>query len=243
MPPPEDPSLSPGAASPPKLTGFRVSVVLAFLLSLTSLGGAGYLYLLLTGEQLERQSLEEAQAELEEQSNTLSQQVAQYRAMSDGMRDSLAQVVEDHQGFKDEMEQRRLESAELRSQLEAVQTRLAQAPAEMLDDLPVQEEAGEGAAEFPAASERPAEPVEAPVPAAPREPEVLTVNRKFNFIVVNLGQKDGLKLGDEIPILRDGKSIGKVQVERIFPDFAAATILQENKQGEIREGDAVQKPS
>lgn len=72
-------------------------------------------------------------------------------------------------------------------------------------------------------------------------PKVLTVNRKFNFVVVNLGLQDGLKMGDKLKVFKQGKSSATVQIEKLYDKFSAATILEENAQQRIAEGDEIRK--
>lgn len=70
---------------------------------------------------------------------------------------------------------------------------------------------------------------------------VLVVNREFNFIVVSMGEKDGLKSGQFLEVLRAGKVIGKVQVERVYENMSAANLLPEQTKTEIKEGDTVRR--
>lgn len=71
--------------------------------------------------------------------------------------------------------------------------------------------------------------------------KVLTVNRKFNFVVVNMGLKDGLKIGDQLKVVKGGADSATVQVEKLYDRFAAATILTEDPKDQVVEGDAVRK--
>lgn len=68
---------------------------------------------------------------------------------------------------------------------------------------------------------------------------VMTINRKFNFVVVNAGLKDDLRMGDRLNVQRGNESIARVEVEKIYEDFSAATIVNEKKNFEIQEGDAI----
>jgi len=55
--------------------------------------------------------------------------------------------------------------------------------------------------------------------------KVLVVNREFQFVVVDLGKKDGIRVGDEFRIYQDSEGIAKVQVEKVYETMATATIL------------------
>ncbi len=79
--------------------------------------------------------------------------------------------------------------------------------------------------------------------ASSLEGKVLVVNREFNFVVVNLGSKDGLKTGVMLQISRGEKPLGKAQVERVYDNMAAATLLTEEQKGQAKEGDFVRVTS
>lgn len=68
---------------------------------------------------------------------------------------------------------------------------------------------------------------------------VMTVNRKFNFVVVNAGIKDNLRMGDRLEVKRGDQSIARVEIEKLYDDFSAATIVNEKKDFEIQEGDTI----
>ena len=83
----------------------------------------------------------------------------------------------------------------------------------------------------------------APVPTSvsrSMEGKVLVVNREFNFIVLNLGSKDAVTKGARFAVLRGGKQITTVEVEKVYENMSAANMLEEMKKGtEVQEGDAV----
>ena len=68
---------------------------------------------------------------------------------------------------------------------------------------------------------------------------VLLVNRKYNFIVVNLGSRQGLNLNDILIVQQKGAEVAKVRVEKLYDDYCAAYIVEEQSQHPIGEGDAV----
>lgn len=71
---------------------------------------------------------------------------------------------------------------------------------------------------------------------------ILTVNRKFNFVVINMGLQDGLKMADQLKVFKQGqKECAKIQVEKLYDKFSAAAILEENPLSQITEGDEVHK--
>ncbi len=77
---------------------------------------------------------------------------------------------------------------------------------------------------------------ESPAPPAANAPraaeslqagKVLLVNRKFNFIVINMGVKQGIKVGDGFLVTADKDKVARVEVEKLYDDFAAAKIVEQ----------------
>ena len=95
-----------------------------------------------------------------------------------------------------------------------------------------------------ASTEKPAE--EKPAESAPQASQqtiaagsVLLINRVHNFIVVNLGSRHGLALNDILRIQQGGEEIGKVRVEKLYEDYCAAYIVEEQSGKPVKEGDVV----
>jgi len=68
---------------------------------------------------------------------------------------------------------------------------------------------------------------------------VLVVDPKWDFVVLNLGETNGLLKNGVLMISREGKLIGKVKVRHIGPDRSIADILPAWRVAEVREGDEV----
>ena len=98
-------------------------------------------------------------------------------------------------------------------------------------ELPKKEEKSQAAA-LP-----PAQPVKSVEDKRPQQ--VLTVNRQFNFVVVNVGLRDKIKIGDVLRVEQKGKLIGRVQVEKLYENFSACAVMEEIKPAQIHEGDLV----
>ncbi len=81
--------------------------------------------------------------------------------------------------------------------------------------------------------------VETPL-SKPLEGKISVVNKEYNFAVINLGSKDGVKLGDEFSVIHSGKAIGNLKVEKVHESMSAAGYALELKDY-IRENDLVQK--
>lgn len=67
--------------------------------------------------------------------------------------------------------------------------------------------------------------------------KILTINRKYDFVVVNMGADNGVTEGDVFQVVRDGRVIGEIQVTKARAHLSAAAIRQEEKRHPIKEGD------
>ncbi|RKY37335.1 MAG: hypothetical protein DRP78_01400 [Candidatus Omnitrophota bacterium] len=78
------------------------------------------------------------------------------------------------------------------------------------------------------------------IPAAKElQGQVLVVNKEFEFVVINLGKKDGMKVSDTLDVYRGRTRIGKVRIERIYDTMSSAVILSKFTNSSIRDGDVV----
>jgi peptidoglycan hydrolase CwlO-like protein len=68
---------------------------------------------------------------------------------------------------------------------------------------------------------------------------ILLVNDDWNFVVLNLGSKHGVRQGNEFMIHRDGRLISKVRVRDVQEFVSIADILPSWQRGEVNEGDPV----
>lgn len=88
------------------------------------------------------------------------------------------------------------------------------------------------------AKEQPKSKVKTTVVAGP-EGKVLTINNEYDFLVINLGSRDGIKLGDVFSVFHDTKYLGDVKIEKLHDAMAAAGFISENLKGKVSEGDKV----
>jgi len=72
-------------------------------------------------------------------------------------------------------------------------------------------------------------------------PKVMTVNRPYQFVVINQGLKDQIKIGDHFGVKRSGRSIATLEVERLYPSFSSAVIVSESEDSKIRPGDFIHR--
>ncbi len=66
---------------------------------------------------------------------------------------------------------------------------------------------------------------------------ILSINHENNFVVVDLGEKSGLQIGDALNVYRNSKYIAGLEVIQVRKDIAAADI--KDKADQIKVGDLV----
>jgi hypothetical protein len=68
---------------------------------------------------------------------------------------------------------------------------------------------------------------------------VIAVDPKYEFVVLDRGEEDGVLERGEMLVSRQGKLVAKVQIMSVQPNRSIANILPEWKQADIMEGDVV----
>ncbi len=68
---------------------------------------------------------------------------------------------------------------------------------------------------------------------------ILAVNDEWNFVVIDVGAKQGVIENVPMIVYRNEALIGKVKITSVEPSVSIADIMPEWKQGEIHEGDTV----
>ncbi len=71
--------------------------------------------------------------------------------------------------------------------------------------------------------------------------KVLVVNRRYNFVVVDVGARDGVEKGMVLILHRGKKFIGKCQVEKVYTKMAAADLVLDWMQDEVQVSDGARK--
>lgn len=69
--------------------------------------------------------------------------------------------------------------------------------------------------------------------------KVLAVDPKWDFVVIDIGEKQGLLPRSEMLINRDGKLVAKIKIVTVELDRSIANIMPMFKVGEVMEGDEV----
>jgi hypothetical protein len=71
------------------------------------------------------------------------------------------------------------------------------------------------------------------------EGSVLVVNKDYNFTVISLGNKDGVRTGDVFSVYHNNKYLGDIKVEKVHDSMSAAGFLSADMKNKINEGDKV----
>ncbi len=82
------------------------------------------------------------------------------------------------------------------------------------------------------------EEVEVVLPAGTKG-EIVAVDPKFDFVVLNIGANQGVLPNAKLLVNRNGKLIAKVKITSVEPTRSIANVLSDWKQDELSEGDQV----
>lgn len=149
-------------------------------------------------------------------------------------RKELAAQLADLKSERDTIQQQLTDAEQAKTELESKVMELSNQPTVELDKVLV---TGAGATPAPLDGAT-AMPVAA-VGSLPSAGQVVVVNREYDFIVMNLGKNHGLSIGQEFQVVRGSEVLGRVKVEKVYDELAAAAILPESQKENIREGDTV----
>ena len=77
-------------------------------------------------------------------------------------------------------------------------------------------------------------------PSSSFEGKVLVVNKDYNFVVINMGSRDGLRVGDVFSVYHNAKYVGDVKVDKVHDSMAAAGFSSVDMKDKVSEGDKVE---
>ena len=238
----------------PRFTGIKIAIFSAFVLAIGSLGAGGFLYQSLNTERRARIALEAANLQLDDQVQALKAENEKYEDETARMREQLKAHAAEREDWKKQLDEAKAEAEEARAQNKSLEEKvktLEESVTVAASEIPaagglVPPGAPAGGNAIAAPSQAPSGDAPGTVEAKTETPaakgfQVMTVNRKFNFVVINLGLQQELKMGDKLGVERNGKNIATIQIEKLYDHFAAAAILEEIKDSPIKEGDLVRK--
>ncbi len=67
--------------------------------------------------------------------------------------------------------------------------------------------------------------------------KVLAYDPKYEFVVLDIGNNQGVKQNGEMIVSRDGKFIGKVRITTVQDNQSIANVLRKEKKSDVIEGD------
>ncbi len=75
--------------------------------------------------------------------------------------------------------------------------------------------------------------------AAPVSGQILAINDENNFVIVDVGEQDGLAVGQTLSVTREGMKIGTLEVIQTRQEISAADIKNVGSGAKLRIGDSV----
>jgi peptidoglycan hydrolase CwlO-like protein len=177
---------------------------------------------------------EELQAERVAKQEVLAQigevkaQLEEQRDLRDELEKKFTQAQQGIEKLQAELQELQAKKDELETKLKGLEE-AKQAKDVELGKIVVSPEAGQaqGAAVAPGAK---------PVSV---EGKVLVINKEYNFLVINLGKKDGIVVGDEFAVYHENRYIGDAKAEKVHDSMSALGFLTTDLKGKISEGDIV----
>lgn len=79
----------------------------------------------------------------------------------------------------------------------------------------------------------------APALTTALEGKILVVNKEYDFVVINLGRKDNINVGDAFDVLRKNKKLGQIKVEEVRDTMSVAVPVSKALMKQVKEEDKV----
>lgn len=191
----------------------------------------------LAQEKRAREALTAELAQLRKESSGFKTQLDQAQASAKTLTDDLAKAKQSYQALSNELTTLRQAKEALEKRVKEMLAARAKEAEQIVVTNPAAAGAAQGAGAAPAAA-RPAASI--PAKGTTAEGKVLVINREYDFVVVNLGSKDGIRKGSRFAVLRGEKPIMNVEVDKVYDNMSAANMMEEEKKGsEVKEGDTV----
>ncbi len=71
------------------------------------------------------------------------------------------------------------------------------------------------------------------------EAKVLVANKDYDFMVINVGSRDGIAVGDVFSIYRSGVHVGQIKTEKVQATMAACGFVSGDVKNAVKEGDKI----
>lgn len=183
--------------------------------------------------QQEKSTKEEALAKLEQIKTDLTQQ----KESRSDLEKKLSKAQDDARSLQTKLGAIEIEKAKLEAKIKDLE---AKSKVELGKIVVSPEQAAQPASQGKGiASEAGVKKAE----ASRLEGKVLVLNKEYNFVVINLGNKDGVVVGEQFALYHGDKYLGDVKVEKVQDIMSAAGFLSDEVKNKAREGDKVVKKS
>ena len=107
----------------PRLTGIKIAIVFAFLLSALAVGGVLFLHSALNNERKERSNLESQQIQFRERNQSLEVEADQYRAEIERVREQMKTLTSERDALKSESESSKIQIINLQKKIKELEER------------------------------------------------------------------------------------------------------------------------
>jgi ABC-type transporter Mla subunit MlaD len=184
-----------------------------------------------------------AKQEVQGQAQQLKSDLEQQKTLRSDLEAKLSQAQNDAQKAQDQLKELQSKKDKLDTKLKELETQLQQAQTQSqgveLGTIVVSPETSN--APVPAAVSTPAaeQPKSKAAQNSSLEGKVLVINKDYNFVVINLGSKDGINSGDKFSLYHNNKYIGDVKAEKIHDSMTAADFETASMKDAVSEGDRV----
>ncbi|RKX33470.1 MAG: hypothetical protein DRP22_00025 [Verrucomicrobia bacterium] len=191
------------------------------------------------------ESVQNTKADLEKARNELDSVQQELAAVQSELKDAKDQIA----SLSSQLETKEVELAQAQARIQQLQDDKALLEREVQDtreELARAQDEARDLADQVTALEHTVRDLEARLgeriaAAVPRglSGNVLIVNRPWNFVVVDLGSKDGLVPNIELLVHRGDRLVGKVRVSTVREKFSIAEIVRDWERLPVQEGDRV----
>jgi len=192
--------------------------------------------------------LKDAQTNIDTLSSTLEQET---KAKQEAL-DQVQQLEEDFQQQKGlranleiKLEQTQKNTERAQAQLKEIESKKAELEAKIKDLEAQSQQAQAQGVELgtivvgPEGSSVSAGQTKGKAVTSSLEGKVLVINKDYNFVVINIGSKDGVSAGDVFALYHNNKYIGDIKVGKIHESMSAADFTSGSIRDVVSEGDRV----
>ncbi len=187
-----------------------------------------------SGLQEEKTAKQEALTKIGQLQTDLGQQ----KALRSDLENKFNQAQKDVEGIRVQLKELGSKKAELEAKVKDLEERSQGVELGKIVVSPeTQPSVQPPVEEIKAKPQAKAKPQKVTVPAL--EGKVLVVNRDYDFVVINVGSKDGVGIDNVFSVYHDNKYIGDIKIEKVHDSMSAADFITSGIKDKINENDRV----